>query len=702
MNKLLILLFLLGCATYGQHQDKVDFTKAEVLINLEPVKKMIQGTVEYQFDVIEKVDSIFFDAKNMVITSMRLEGKKVKFKNDGKVISILKKFKKGQGYTITLEYSCTPKQTVYFLGWDDEVEENEQIWTQGQGKYTSHWLPSFDDMNEKVEFDLTIKFNKNYIVIANGVLKEKELINIEENKEMLWHFDMEKPMSSYLLAFAVGNYNKLELTSESGIPIKNFYYPQDSLKVEPTYRYAKQIFDFLEKEIGVAYPWQNYKQIPVHDFLYAGMENTSATIFSDGYVIDSTAFVDKNYINVNAHELAHQWFGDLVTEKDSKHHWLHEGFATYYAYSTEKKIFGDDHFYWKLYSSALQLESLDASDKGQALTNPKASSLVFYEKGAIALFMLKDLVGERSFKLGVKNYLEKHQFKNVTITDFIIEIEQASGLDLSSFSKQWLSNTSFPFDELKSVLKESSTSLKVLFDMENELQTNQSDDLDYEYYWNKTSSFNLKKYIIEKHYRILPITIIDSAFASNNLQIRQTLATSLYGNSAARVSNEETKIQFESLLEDKSYNTIEAALFKLWVNFPENRKNYLAKTKNLIGLPNKNVRLLWLTLAILTNDYEASKTKDYFQELNNYTAAEYGWEIRMTTFSYLKDALGLNEIALLNLMKACSHHSWQFKKFARNLLEELLKDTDYKTRVQNLAKQLKGEELRYIKIKLEK
>ena len=100
------------------------------------------------------------------------------------------------------------------------------------------------------------------------------------------NYNMQKPMSSYLVALAIGKYDKKIEISKSGIPIELYYYPEDSAKVEPTYRYTKQMFDFLEEEIGFGYPWQNYKQVPVHDFLYSGMENTSLTIFSDAYVVD--------------------------------------------------------------------------------------------------------------------------------------------------------------------------------------------------------------------------------------------------------------------------------------------------------------------------------------------------------------------------------------------------------------------------------
>src|SRR5690606_3646485 len=233
---------------------------------------------------------------------------------------IKKKFQPSKNKELSISFESSPTKALYFV----EKGEESQVWTQGQGKYTSNWLPSFDDMNEKIEFDLSIAYDKDYEVVANG-----KLVNIEEHESTkTWHYNMDMPMSSYLVVLVVGKFNKQTLSSESGIPIELYYCPEDSLKVEPTYRYTKQMFDFLEKEIGYKYPWQVYKQVPVHDFLYAGMENTSCTIFSDAFVVDEAGFNDRNYVNVNAHELAHQWFGDLVTAKSGEHHWLQEGFAT--------------------------------------------------------------------------------------------------------------------------------------------------------------------------------------------------------------------------------------------------------------------------------------------------------------------------------------------------------------------------------------
>src|SRR5690606_2954588 len=139
-------------------------------------------------------------------------------------------FKSNEIYELSLNYSANPKKALYFIDWDTGGGNN-QIWTQGQGKYTSNWLPSFDDMNEKVEFDLIITFDKDYEVIANGKLTNK----LDDGSTITWHYDMQQPMSSYLVALAIGKYDKKVETSKSGISLEMYYYPQDSLKIEPTY-----------------------------------------------------------------------------------------------------------------------------------------------------------------------------------------------------------------------------------------------------------------------------------------------------------------------------------------------------------------------------------------------------------------------------------------------------------------------------------
>ncbi|UWX56210.1 M1 family metallopeptidase [Maribacter litopenaei] len=599
MHRYLFLFFFCSFAIYPQHQEKVDFLDAAIEIRPNLQEKRIDGQVIYTFKVLESVDSVWLDAKNMDFEKIRLNDKGIEWDYDGKRIVIRSKFKKKSSHKLYLEYKCTPKQTVYFIGLDDNNPENDQVWIQGQGKYTSHWLPSFDAMEEKVEFDMDITVDTGFEVIANGILLQRET----KDEVSTWQFDMEKPMSSYLLAFVIGEYDKQELMSESGVAIENYFYPEDSLRVEPTYRYTKEIFDFFEEEIGIAYPWQNYKQVPVHDFLYAGMENTGATIFSDAYVIDSTAFIDRNYVNINAHEMAHQWFGNLVTEKDGNHHWLHEGFATYYDYPAEKNLFGADHFYWKLFDTAQQLEELSISGKGESLTDPKASSLTFYEKGAWALVILREEVGEEAFRKGVQSYLQRFAFKNVTVDDFLHEIEIAANKDLNDFKSKWLDSNSFPWEDANDFITRNSSSIRTFSKLKKSLDAYPERFDPIMRLWDGFSSDNLKVALINEFSESFQETNFYEILKTESQTIRQAIAFN-----SALLNQDENEI-FQSFLGDKSYVTQEHALFKLWEAFPEERVGYLNELQNVMGLPNKNVRLLWLTLALVTPNIIPLKKK---------------------------------------------------------------------------------------------
>ena len=141
---------------------------------------------------------------------------------------------------------------MYFVNWDfndviDTPEEVQgQIWTQGQGKNTSNWLPSFDDVNEKVIFGLDISFQKSFEVISNGALLNKKT----SGENIVWKYQMKQPMSSYLLMLSIGHFEKKQQIAASGIPLYMYYEKEDASKYEPTYRYSKTIFDFLEILLG--------------------------------------------------------------------------------------------------------------------------------------------------------------------------------------------------------------------------------------------------------------------------------------------------------------------------------------------------------------------------------------------------------------------------------------------------------------------
>lgn len=641
----LFLIYLVG----AQPQKAVNFLRCNANVTPNFATKSIQGQVAYLFEVTAITDSIFLDAQNMKIDSLYLNAQPISYTNTQAQIKFKAPKRLGR-HSLSFNYRASPKKALYFVTLDS-MATNYQMWTQGQGKNTSNWLPSLDDMNDKMVFNLTITTLKNYTVVANGQCKAIKLVG--ENRK--WQFQMQHPISSYLVAFVIGNYHKIKSKSASGVPLEFFYTPKDSAKVEPTYRYSKKMFDYLEKEIGVAYPWQNYKQIPVHDFLYAGMENASCTLFSSAYMVDSTAFKDKNYVNVNAHELAHQWFGNLVTETSPKEHWLHEGFATYYAYLAEKEVFGEDYFYWRLYDTALLLQAQQNAGEGEALTNPKASSLTFYEKGAWALVMLRELVGSKVFKTATKAYIEKYAFGNVDITNFLNEIEKRTSVNINKFKAQWLENKSFNLEMVLAYLSTKSNSIKHFLTLKKQAYNPQT-----------LAQFSQDSLLLQKliaHFRNqISVDQFNRLLQHENIKVRQAALNYL--------PKIETILQasIENLLFENSYQTQEVALYKLWKAYPAKQEQYLEQTKSNEGFANKNLRLLWLTLALATPNYAPQKTTLYLNELQNFTHPWVHFEIRQQAFNYLLILNAITPVTLKNLLEASTHKVWQFKKSARHLL----------------------------------
>ena len=674
------LFLLISTFAFAQQTQFVDFKSVLGKITINPTTKTVSGNVTYDFQVLKPIDTLKIDAQNMTFSDLKLNGKVVDYRNTQQQLQLLFPFKKGINKLI-FHYSATPKQALYFVG--SEADDNLQIWTQGQGKYTSNWFPSFDDVKEKVVFNLDITFDKKYQVISNG-----KLIKFSSNGNLKqWNYRMQKPMSSYLLVLAIGKFDKKIEFSNSGIPLEMYYRPKDAVKFEPTYRYSKPIFDCLESEIGLKYPWEIYRQIPVRDFLYAGMENTSATLFSSHLIVDSIGFEDRNYTNVNAHELAHQWFGDLVTAESATHHWLQEGFATYYALLVEKKIYGDDYFYSKLYEYAQQLQQTSKTDTIPVL-NAKASSLSFYQKGAWALHVLHEGIGDKVFKKAVKNYLKMHSFQTVNTKDFFKEIKELSNFDLDNFSKVWLENSDFNMQIANELLLKNKN-IKLLFEIEKLKRIPISE---------KAARFQeilqSKAYCLPKEaivYQLLNESFEDKkqllavAFKTNTIQVRQAVATTL------TQIPEEFRTQYESLLDDKSYQTQEIALYNLWNNFPEHRFQYLNQSKDWIGFNDYNLRVLWLSLAIETPDYIKNKD-EAVKELIGYSSSNFESTIRKNALEKLIEFHFTNDVVLKNLTNTTTHHLWQFSKFGRDNIRTLLKNQEMRISFERILPDLNEKE----------
>ncbi|MCJ7757502.1 MAG: M1 family peptidase, partial [Gillisia sp.] len=164
----------------------------------------------------------------------------------------------------------------------------------------------------------------------------------------------------------------------------------------------------------------------------------------------------------------------------------------------------------------------------------------------------------------------------------------------------------------------------------------------------------------------------------------------------------ELKGEFIELLEDKSYLTVEKSLLTLWMQFPEETGKWLEKTANIEGFSNKNVRMLWLTINLVSPEIDPEKTKEYYKELSDYTRGYYPFEVRQNAFGYLYQLNAFSQQNLIDLVKAARHHTYRFRDFSRKLLDRLLENEEYREKYVVLLKQLSGDDREFLNKKLNK
>ncbi len=416
----------------------VDFTNLKLSVSFDLPKGQVIGTITHDFIVIRhEVTEIVLDAINMEIKAVSLNGVKQDYAYDNKLLTLNfgEPLKVGDQKSIQIEYSATPKKGIYFVGWNDSTNTSrKQIWTQGQGIDNRHWMPLFDDMTDKVISELEVTMPEQYKVLSNGKkLKEKSA----KDNYKVWHYKISHPHPPYLIMLGIGEYEIEKRKSGSGVEMSLYYYPGEQHKVEPTYRRSVAMFDYFETIFGVDYPWGTYAQIPVQEFMYGAMENTTATIFGDFYLVDSVEFLDRNYVRVNAHELAHQWFGDYVTARTTTHTWLQESFATHFDMVYQGVAFGDDYF--DFVRRGYNQQALDATKNDlRPIAHSQAGTVRHYPKGAMVLNMLKYVVGEDQFNSTIQYYLKKHAYGTVDTEDFLISFYENLGLPLDWFWEEWV------------------------------------------------------------------------------------------------------------------------------------------------------------------------------------------------------------------------------------------------------------------------
>jgi aminopeptidase N len=438
----------------------VDFEDLNLDVRFEPKEGRVLGQVKHTFRPLRpKVDSLFLDGPGIQVERLEMAGKPLRFQlRDDKIwVYFEPALVWEHSYEITIAYSAQPRKGLYFIGWNDPTgRSRKQIWTQGQGTDNRCWIPMYDNMNDKVRSELHIRMPKPYKVLSNG---ERVSVNTD-GADQIWHYRMNHPHAPYLIMMGIGEYEIEKRIAKSGKPMELWYYPDQADRMIPTYRYSVEMFDFFEQEIGLPYPWESYSQIPVQDFMYGAMENTTATLFGDFFQVDARGYLDRNYVGVNAHELAHQWFGDYVTAVSPTHHWLQESFATHYNMMFEGVAFGKEHL--DMARRRAQYNILDAGSKDDyPLASSKAGSTRWYPKGAMVLYMLKNVVGRESFNKAILHYLQRNPYSNVDSHDLQRSFEEVTGQPMAWFWEQWIYRGGEPSYNVEAELKPDETIIQV-------------------------------------------------------------------------------------------------------------------------------------------------------------------------------------------------------------------------------------------------
>lgn len=417
--------------------------------NFDRANKVYFGDVTVLLKPLnDNFKTAILDAAGMKFDSVRLDpaGTPLRYAQAGEklTVNLDKNYLTNDLISIRFRYSTKPKRGVYFV--DAAENRTSQIWTQGEPEEARHWFPSYDYPDDKATTEQFITVPKSETAIANG-----ELLDIVENADgtKTFHYKMPIPHSVYLTSFVVGKYSKIE-DKYKNIPLGYYVYPGREDFGRAAFSRTPEMMEIFENLTGVDFPFNKYDQTIVAEFNFGGMENITATTMADTEIF-AAAFMPNEILDLVSHELAHSWFGDLVTTKTWSDLWLNEGFATFMEAAYREKAFGRLDYMRKIREDARRAMIFDITSRPRhALFNTfaRADDSLFdtttYQKGSAVIHALRETVGDENFWKAINVYLNRHKFGNVQTADLKKVMEEVSGRDLTWFFNQWVYKSGFP------------------------------------------------------------------------------------------------------------------------------------------------------------------------------------------------------------------------------------------------------------------
>ncbi len=437
---------LFGSEPMERPSRDVDFLHYRIEVSFDLERKIVKGNTGITFTPLRShVDSIILHAVKLDVKRITLRsGAELRFTNSDSILTVYldKTYRLKDTVTMSVTYSCMPSKGLYFKEPDTtNPNRRHQIWTQGEDMDNRHWFPAWDFPNDRATSEVIATVPDKWTLLSNG-----KLINVKHDKarkSMTFHWKQAKPHVAYLVMLAAGEYT---IVSEKGtrVPIDYYLYPdrvedgRRSLAVTPA------ALRFFEEKTGFPYPWEKYAQIYIEDFMWGGMENTGAVTLNTSYLIDENGLLDFTADDVVAHELAHQWFGDVVTCRDWSELWLNEGFANYYEALFKKHAKGADEFQHDMMGQQSNIIGVERAQGRRPIVSGGSLSGNLYSKGAWVLYMLNSLLGDEDFDRAIHHYLKMNAYSSVSTYDLMKAIEDATGQNLDWFFHQWIFGAGHP------------------------------------------------------------------------------------------------------------------------------------------------------------------------------------------------------------------------------------------------------------------
>jgi len=441
---------------------QVDIQRLTADLTIDMKRQTVGGSVTIAFAPLKAgLDTLILDAADLDVGKVELLGEELATELDFTVgdrslrIAMPEGFVFGDNLTVRISYKARPNTGLYFFA--ETKTRTAEAWNYGEGGLHYNWLPLYDDTNDRFAVDFRITVDEPYVVLGNGSLLETKK---NHDGSRTFHWLQEEPIPNYLLALNVGEFVEVPLAdAEVGqrkIPLSVWTHPGDEESAAFSFGMTPEMVEYFSDLLGYDYVWSKYDQMTLRNFSGA-METTSMVGFTEaalhykGGMADNApqlheAFPTWPTEDTIAHELAHHWFGDLLTCRSLASIWVNESFATYLHTVWNGHAYGEDDLTyqrWRYLQSylgyiketgevrPLEFYNFDVPDD-------MYTDEITYLKGSLVLHLLRHMLGDQVFYRSVKSYLETHAFSEVDSFDFQRSLEKISGLNLNGFFEDWI------------------------------------------------------------------------------------------------------------------------------------------------------------------------------------------------------------------------------------------------------------------------